>query len=73
MQVLNILARLLRAGGGTGTVTGAMAQLVARLTPDQKVGSSSLSGLIIFFGLNSISGPPSKIKSLSIKDRSQLI
>ena len=54
MHVLNILGRLLRAEGGTGTVTGAMAQLVARLTPDQKVGSSSLSGLIIFFGLNSI-------------------
>ena len=27
---------------------GAMAQLVARPTPDRKVGSSSLSGLIIF-------------------------
>ena len=28
---------------------GAMAQLVERLTPDQKVGSSSLSGLTFFF------------------------
>ena len=32
----------------TGTF-GAIAQLVERLTPDQKVGSSSLSGLITFY------------------------
>ena len=31
------------------STTGAMAQLVARSTPDRAVGSSSLSGLTTFF------------------------
>ena len=34
--------------GSSVCTIGALAQLVARPTPDRKVGSSSLSGLIIF-------------------------
>ena len=40
---------LLRALGGISLRTGAMAQLAARLTPDQAVGGSSPSGLTLFY------------------------
>ena len=33
---------------GVDSILGAMAQLVARSTPDRAVGSSSLSGLTLF-------------------------
>lgn len=45
---------LLEALGGVRMLTGALAQLVARLPPEQKVGSSILSRFSFFINISYI-------------------